>query len=391
MWGTGGMASIEDRLTRALNRPSGFDYMRLVLASGVIAQHTVNVSYGHLAAVALFHTPARIPFGIILPMFFSLSGFLVAGSLERNRSLISFLGLRAIRLLPALAFEVGLSAVFLGVIFTTMAPRDYFLDQEFRSYFLNIIGWIHYQLPGVFVGNPVPRIVNGQLWTIPAELKCYITLAALGFVGVIGRKRYVGWVIGITQLALMLLAIKNSSMDPAVVPIPVLVGCFLIGVCAFRIRDAIHMTLPTASIAGIVTAILLVSPHGDWLLPVPVSYLTIYVGTLNPKRDKFLLSGDYSYGLYLYGFPIQQAVATQSWAHDWWINFVIAYPVALFFAILSWWLVEKPAMKLKALIYRAEDFGLGFRVVEWHSRRVFSPDSDPRVRRSTNSTECSKS
>jgi peptidoglycan/LPS O-acetylase OafA/YrhL len=54
---------------------------------------------------------------------------------------------------------------------------------------------------------------------------------------------------------------------------------------------------------------LLLVPNGDYLIAFPVAYMTIYLGLLNPGRQKLLLSGDYSYGIFLYGYPIQQAVA----------------------------------------------------------------------------------
>src|SRR6266536_1295186 len=278
------MISIEAKMQQASNRPAGFDYMRLVLATGVIAQHTVNVSYGQAAAEALFHTPVRAVFGLIVPMFFALSGFLVAGSLERNRTLVSFLGLRGLRLLPALTFEVTLSALLLGFAFTDFTAFDYFTDLEFRNYFWNIVGHIHYHLPGVFLHNPDPRIVNGQLWTIPAELKCYIALAGLSFLGIIGRRSLSAWIIVVTQLGLAGLAVLYGRGDPTLVSPFVLVGCFLIGVCAFRLRDKILLSARIAALAAAIAAALLLVPHGDWFLPIPTTYMTIYLGTLNPKK-----------------------------------------------------------------------------------------------------------
>lgn len=371
------MISIETKMKQASNRPAGFDYLRLLLATGVIAQHTVNTSYGQVAAEALFHSPARAVLGLIIPMFFSLSGFLVAGSLERNRTLFSFLGLRGLRLFPALVFEVTLSALLLGVAFTDFALVDYFSAPEFRSYFWNIAGHIHYHLPGVFLSNPAPRVVNGQLWTVPAELKCYLTLAALSLIGVMGRRWLTVWIVLLTQIVLAGLAIRYGVEDPTLVSPYVLVGCFMIGVCAFRLGSSIFLSGHAAILAAVITALLLLIPRGDWFLPIPVTYLTVYLGIQNPRKHSLLLSGDYSYGLYLYGFPIQQAVATQSWTHEWWINFILAYPLAFGLATLSWWLVEKPAMKLKSIMYRVEDYLLRLRMVDWHSRRVFGMAAQP--------------
>ena len=104
-------------------------------------------------------------------MFFALSGFLVASSLERCKTLFTFLGLRAIRILPALAVEIFISALIIGPLFTTEPAKAYFAAPEFHDYFLNILGDIHYHLPGVFAANPSDA-VNGQLWTVPYEMIC---------------------------------------------------------------------------------------------------------------------------------------------------------------------------------------------------------------------------
>lgn len=98
----------------AAGRTTGFDYMRLVLATAVLCTHSIDVSYGVKFTIEFANGPIRPLIALLLPMFFALSGFLVAGSLERCRSLVSFMGLRVIRLAPALAFETVLAALILG-------------------------------------------------------------------------------------------------------------------------------------------------------------------------------------------------------------------------------------------------------------------------------------
>ena len=83
--------TLEDKMREASYKPAGFDYLRLILATAVICQHSVNVSYGQDAAIRMFLSDWRPLFAVILPMFFALSGYLVSGSLTRCRSLLSFL------------------------------------------------------------------------------------------------------------------------------------------------------------------------------------------------------------------------------------------------------------------------------------------------------------
>ena len=99
---------------------AGFDYVRTALALAVLVWHSYILSAGSAALYrAAWSGPFRFLLAIILPMFFALSGFLVAGSLERTRA-HQFVVLRALRLIPALAVEVTLSALILGAFFTTL-------------------------------------------------------------------------------------------------------------------------------------------------------------------------------------------------------------------------------------------------------------------------------
>lgn len=128
--------------------PLGFDYLRIILSVSVIAWHTIVVCYGISAETPYWTGPMRAVFAFILPSFFALSGFLVAGSLERN-SLVAFMPLRGLRIFPALAVEIILSALIIGPLVTTIPLPSYFTSSTFYKYFFNLVGYIHYPLPGV--------------------------------------------------------------------------------------------------------------------------------------------------------------------------------------------------------------------------------------------------
>lgn len=101
-------------------------------------------------------------------------------------------------------------------------------------------------------------------------------------------------------------------------------------------------------ICSAVALILSSLPHGTYYVPLPVGYITVYLGLLNPRPIRLVSSGDYSYGLYLYGYPLQQAVASLGdWAHHWWLSVAIAWPGALAIAYVSWHSLEKPALSLR--------------------------------------------
>ncbi|MBB3951167.1 acyltransferase family protein [Aureimonas jatrophae] len=369
----GSALTLERKMRLAENRPAGFDYMRLGLAAAVILQHTINVSYGQSAAVAFFSTPARGIAALILPMFFALSGFLVAGSLVRSATLISFGGLRILRIVPALAVEVTLSALLLGPYFTALPLSEYFSSPIFYAYFLNIIGEIHFVLPGVFLDNPVPSTVNGQLWTIPYELKCYVILAALALFGACTRRGLLLIALFVGQVAMLLWAMIADPAWTPIVPGMILVASFLAGILLFQFRARVAWSPALFAVALIATVALLLIPKGDYLVALPLAYVTAFLGLCHPPRLKLLLSGDYSYGLFLYGFPIQQAVAALLGDHqNWLLNFLLTMPFAIAIAVFSWWCVEKPSLKAKPALVRFESWVC--RLLPSRLARLITPD-----------------
>lgn len=347
--------TLERKLQLSGNRPAGFDYLRLGLATAVILQHTINVSYGRETVLAFFESPARGVAALILPMFFALSGFLVAGSLVRSASLVSFAGLRILRIIPALAVEVTLSALILGPLFTILPLGDYFTSGAFFAYFLNIIGEIHFSLPGVFLDNPLPNTVNGQLWTVPYELKCYLVLGLLALFGLFTRRVPLLVSLAVGQAGMLAwVALAQPEWTP-IVPGMILVGSFLAGILLFQYRNVVPFHPALFAGVAVLCVMLLLVPRGDYLVSLPIAYLTVYLGLCNPPRARLLLSGDYSYGLFLYGFPIQQAMASLVGdAQNWLLNFALTMPVAALIAVFSWWYVEKPALKGKPALVRFE-------------------------------------
>jgi peptidoglycan/LPS O-acetylase OafA/YrhL len=129
---------------------------------------------------------------MILPMFFALSGFLIAGSAQRLK-LKEFLLNRSMRIVPALAVDIFIAALVIGPSLTTNTLHSYVTDKKFAHYFLNIIGFIHYQLAGVFLSNPFPEAVNGSLWTVPFEIGCYVIMAGLIISGFVKSQSRMMW------------------------------------------------------------------------------------------------------------------------------------------------------------------------------------------------------
>jgi peptidoglycan/LPS O-acetylase OafA/YrhL len=349
--------TILDEMRSAGPGTTGFDYLRIGLATAVLTWHSIILSTGSAPLDrALWSGPFRFLPAAILPMFFALSGFLVSASLERAR-LHQFLALRMLRIVPALAVVVVLTALILGPVFTTLPLRQYLTSQEFRGFFLNIVGIVHFTLPGVFEHNPDPRFIAVQLWTIPFELQCYVALAVFSGLNLLRERRAFMQIIVICLLAATIWAMLFAPVSPFEhVPGPVLILSFLAAVSLYHYRDTIPYSPRLGAGAVVASVILLEIPNASYLAAFPVAYLTVWLGLKNAPRIPF---GDLSYGVYLLHFPIEQTIMHLfPGASSWWRLTLITLPPTFACAWLSWNFVEQPILGRKAGILAALDRAL---------------------------------
>ncbi len=338
--------TVEQQIAASPGITTGFDYLRIVLSLAVLLWHAFAVCNFEVAT-ALWGGPWRAVPAIILPMFFALSGYLVAGSLMRVR-LHQFALLRVLRIIPALTFETVLTALLLGPAFTVLPLAVYFSSPEFFAYFFNIIGYIHYTLPGVFDG----RMLNAQLWTIPSELECYVILMGAAAVGLTGRRHLLAALTIAGAIVATLYAFGGETLNPyAPLGGRVLVFSFLAGVLIFLYRDRIPYRFDLFALSFVTAAVLLTFPKTSYLAGFPIAYATVWLGLARPPKLAF---GDLSYGVFLFHFPILQC-AYQIGGNDtpWPIYVAIVLPVTMLFACLSWYGIERPILHRKAAIIAA--------------------------------------
>jgi peptidoglycan/LPS O-acetylase OafA/YrhL len=344
------MRTLQTQLDAVQNRPTGFDYLRLTLALSVIVWHGVLVCYGPSAEIYFWTGWPRPLIGFLLPAFFALSGFLVAGSLERNK-IPEFLTLRIMRIFPALAVEVLISALIIGPLLTTVQWREYFASSAFFSYFLNVIGDIHYYLPGVFNSNPTPDYVNAQLWTIPFELYCYAILTISALFGITKRT---AWLFAITFGFVILM---TSLPQFGLIDLPpfgpnqsLLIISFLFGVSLYIMRRHVAFSRSLFLISLSTYWIFFMNQNFVYLSALPLTYVTVFLGLQSPPKSLFIRGADYSYGVYLYGFPLQQTICYLfPSVRIWYFNALSGVALALVSAYLSWTIVESRILSQRKL------------------------------------------
>lgn len=343
------MQTLGDILNRNKGVGPGFDFLRIALALMVVLGHSFQVCYAQAGVATLargFYGPVL---AAVLPMFFGLSGFLVMGSSLRTRDTATFLSFRALRLVPALAVEVTLSALTLGPMLSTVSRSEYFSDYRLLEYFGNIIGRIRYVLPGVFDGLPMSGIVNANLWTLHAELFCYflMTGAMLTRLAYIRAVVTAVWILLTVAMTAVDLQTQVYELKGGVFNGHVLVYSFVTGCVAYHWRDIIPASNWLALISAVTAYVLLKLPYTTFVVHLPLMYLTVWIGSKSLPS----FGGDYSYGVYLYSYPIQQTlVLLLPGFREWWWIFLFAATTSMLFAAISWTFIERPALKLKRFI-----------------------------------------
>lgn len=339
------METIGSRLD-ALRAPRGFDYLRIGLAICVLVAHSFDITDPTAVRIWTRTSPFAAFKLAILPMFFAVSGFLVTGSLVRARTMSGFATLRVVRLLPALSMEVFLSALLLGPLVTTMVLSDYFTDPLFRAYFLNLLGHPQYLLPGVFLDHPHQE-VNMQLWTLPYELFCYGALALLGLAGLL-RRPIMGLLIlvGMTGAIWLLGLVTSPPRGPWLYSWS-LASAFGAGVVLFLYRHALPWNARWGAASLALTILLYSTSYTRALAMIPIAYWTVWLGLFNPPASWLAGRYDYSYGVYLLSYPIQQLLWIWPLCRVWYTNMALGLVLTLIAAAFSSHFVEQPAMRRK--------------------------------------------
>jgi peptidoglycan/LPS O-acetylase OafA/YrhL len=334
-----------------MSRRNNFDFLRLFAALLVIYGH----AYPLLGATdPSFAVNSVQTIGV--KIFFSISGYLVALSWYHDPNAWRFFLRRVTRIFPALVVVILITGLVAGPFLTEIKLSDYFLNARLRQYMLNIFLDISYDLPGVFRTNIYPIAVNGSLWTLPAEISMYVAFPIIASIGtLIYRPRLFVLITTIVFCILSFylqatvpngrLVLYNSDVFSFLLVCPY----FLVGAC-FAVYDTkrflnIYVSLMLIFILEMFQTSALVK---EIMLLLILPYVSIAFGVGTSVLSAISRIGDLSYGIYLYGFPVQQTVVHFIGSRGGpWANFWISSLVAGLLAFGSWHLIEKNALKLK--------------------------------------------
>lgn len=310
------LANLFDSLSKG--RDNNFLALRLLAAAAVIVSHSYPIARG-LHAIEPLQQLGPTLGTVAVWAFFGIAGFLILKSFE-SRPLMDFTLARLRRIFPGLIVVSLLTTFVVGPMFTVLTQSEYFGSRGTWEYVPRAISlkWVTFALPGVFADNPYPA-VNGPLWSLYYEVFCYVALVAAGVSGLLKR---------FPLFLLLSAAAYVFTSDTIYAPLCL---AFVTGMVLYRYREKV----PSWAVLVPWTMVLVSSAA----LPVAVAITALWLSGL--KRVPFIRA-DYSYGLYIYGWPVQQIVIHQMPGIDPMQLTAIALPVALLCAAASWHFVEKP-------------------------------------------------
>jgi peptidoglycan/LPS O-acetylase OafA/YrhL len=325
-----------------VERHNNFDLLRLVAATTVIFSHAFLLaenSQDHDPLMML--TGGQTILGLVgVFMFFTISGFLISQSFDTTPSPWVFLAKRGLRIFPGLIVCLIVCVFVIGPVVTSLPLAEYFGRHEPYLFLAHnaVLEVEHYnRLPGVeFWPGNMGGIVNGPLWSLPCEALMYLMLCGLGMCGLLTLP------VTLLLLALGVAGLWVSATD-FLGGFFWLLAFFAAGMCCYRLRGTRFFSGRWALLALLGLALSI--PAKLFLIGFSVfgSYLTIYLA-LNRSLPVLPAArfGDLSYGLYIYGWPIEQCVIYVSGGRaPWWQVFVIAIVVTGAIAFLSWHLIER--------------------------------------------------
>jgi peptidoglycan/LPS O-acetylase OafA/YrhL len=360
--------SFQDRLDAVGGFGPGFDLVRLLLCYEVMVWHTIALTTGDISLGLA--SPFWLPFNLMVPMFFTLSGFLVTASAMRLAP-GDYLLNRAARILPAL-FAVTLFALLVvGPLTTRFSLEDYFTGSDFWRYASNLAGIPYYLLPGVFADNAYPAAVNGSLWTVRWEIGCYLMMAIMVACGIARRP----WVVPVLALAwgalYCLPGVADASQAPGFVGMAarqifsaggLLYPYFLGGAAIWLFRHHIPWHGGIAAVCfGLILAGSLMLDGERWaddplkalVMIAPSAYLVAWAGLQRLPVPRVYRGGDYSYGVYLWHFPVLQTIQHFLQLEHWWQLLLVGFLPVTLLSAASWHAIESPVLAARRRQTRA--------------------------------------
>lgn len=339
-------------------RDNNFNLIRIIAALAVLITHSFALAIGSGLAEPFRESLGMSMGDIAVDVFFVTSGFLVTASILSRQSALEFLWARILRIYPALFVMLFLTVFVLGVAFTSVSMKTYWSSSQTYIYLARgatLLAGVAFKLPGVFDGNPYQQAVNGSLWTMPHEVRLYGVLV-LVWLGLHWKPHLRLHVFKNTLIAFALVAaLYVLTAHIYALPIgvvPKLFFMFFSGAAFYVLRK--HIALNPWLFGIFAMGLFVAAGNKDaffFVYILVIAYVLFYLAYVpsGPIRQYNKL-GDYSYGIYIYAFPVQQSIAALIPGVTVPQMIALSAVITLTLAVLSWHLLEKRALRHKAYL-----------------------------------------
>lgn len=333
----------------SINRMNNFNILRYL--------SVLMVMYGHmfplLGITAIWYLNESIStLGVYV--LFTISGFLVKESLNREIHFSNYFLKRVFRIFPGLILVVFLSAFVIGPVLTSLPLKDYFASPILLNYLKNIFLYINYHLPGVFELNTYKYAVNGSLWSLPAEFILYMILALIYFsFKKTDIQMYIYILLYIASFTINVY-LRYFNQDFEIIfygfsfrQIFTVIPFFFYGVLFTYACFRSLLNIQLSIILLLISSFLSLSGFYSLLIhSIILPYFILSFALV--EKPFFSFNGDkldLSYGLYLYGFLSQQIIVSIFGASEqpFYTLLLLSILLTIVFSVISWYVVERPS------------------------------------------------
>ncbi len=335
---------------------NNYDFLRIFAATCICFTHSFNLIGRDAYEPVMRLSGGRFDFSFLgLSIFFAISGYLITKSVYTSTSLPSYFWKRFLRIQPLLILVCILTVFVLGPVFTELSAREYFTNPEAWTYFRNIFPatGIQFRLPGVFNSNMHNTGVNGSLWTLIVEERLYLAVSVFFFFK--ENKKLFAFMMLIVNILFVCKAVLFEG------PIAqYLAGSHVFYAMVFLNAGVMYqlsinfknlLKNKTAFLLIPVLAVCLALPLLEPLLVIVIPFSILLVAQVTAATNRAARWGDFTYGIYIFAFPVQQTlIACHLFVQSPYSLFLATMGIVLPLSALSWHLLEKRCLSFKKLV-----------------------------------------
>ncbi len=347
------------------SKQNNFNFLRFIAACLVIESHTVQLTGNGVLYIYNFTGGQEDIGSACVNIFFVISGFLITASYLKTANIFAYLWARVLRIFPALIVVVILTTFVIGPWISKLPLKTYFSTDSTYEYLKTILLYpIRWTVPGfdsLAPGSHHRYNINGSLWSLSFEFTCYLLIGFLGIVRLL-RKEII---LFLALFVLMMYCNYDNFAKPnhhvyilwlfhkCYQPLDILLkelSYFCMGAVYFFYKDKIVLKLKYVLLASLLIIIASYLQLGLSLIePICLTYIVFFIAfSSRVKLYNFAKYGDFSYGIYIYGFLIQQVlIYLFNGKMNNVLNLLLSVPIAILCGFISWHLIEKRCLELK--------------------------------------------